>query len=224
MTDGGRIGVTAVPGYTVEALIGRGGTGDVYRAMDERLGRPVALKVVSERVASDERYRARLLEESRRAASLDHLNVVPVYDGGGADGRLFLAMRYVNRDRPQGAAAPRGRVGARDRDRSAGGPCARCRAPPRSRPSRRQAEQRPARPSARARPRVPRRLRPDAEHVRPRAGRWSVPRHGRLRRARADPRRRGGRTGRSQRARVASDAAMARTRLRTCVRMTRWPP
>src|SRR4051794_8690695 len=95
MDDGRPIAVTGVPGYRVEALIGRGGMGDVYRAVDERLGRPVALKVLNDGVASDERYRARLLEESRRAASLDHPNVVPVYEAGEADGRLFLAMRYV---------------------------------------------------------------------------------------------------------------------------------
>jgi DNA-binding beta-propeller fold protein YncE len=95
MNDGGPIGVSAVPGYRVEALIGRGGMGEVYRAMDEGLGRPVALKVLSDGLAFDERYRARLLEESRRAASLDHPNVVPVYEAGEAHGRLFLAMRYV---------------------------------------------------------------------------------------------------------------------------------
>src|SRR3954466_4428840 len=95
MDDGVQIAVTGVPGYRVEALIGRGGMGEVYRAVDERLGRPVALKVLNDGVASDERYRARLLEESRRAASLDHPNVVPVYEAGEADGLLFLAMRYV---------------------------------------------------------------------------------------------------------------------------------
>src|SRR3954447_10197249 len=95
MDDGRPIAVTGVPGYRVDALIGRGGMGEVYRAMDERLGRPVALKVLTEAAASDERYRERLLEESRRAASLDHPNVVPVYEAGEAGGRPFLAMRYV---------------------------------------------------------------------------------------------------------------------------------
>jgi Protein kinase domain len=93
--DDSPIAVSGVPGYSVEALIGRGGMGEVYRATDERLGRPVALKVLADGVASDEHSRERLLEESRRAASLDHPNVVPVYEAGQAGGRLFLAMRYV---------------------------------------------------------------------------------------------------------------------------------
>jgi YVTN family beta-propeller protein len=56
----------------------------------------VALKVLPERFAEDERFRERLLRESRLAASLDHPNVVPVYDAGEIDGRLFIAMRYVD--------------------------------------------------------------------------------------------------------------------------------
>src|SRR4051795_9765253 len=95
MDDSRPIAVTGVPGYSVEALIGRGGMGEVYRATDERLGRPVALKVLADGVAGDDCSRERLLEESRRAASLDHPNVVPVYEAGEADGHLFLAMRYV---------------------------------------------------------------------------------------------------------------------------------
>jgi YVTN family beta-propeller protein len=82
--------------YEVRTRIGRGGMGEVYLARDTRLGRPVALKVLPERFALDERFRERLLRESRLAASLDHPNVVPVYDAGEADGRLFIAMRYVD--------------------------------------------------------------------------------------------------------------------------------
>jgi YVTN family beta-propeller protein len=82
--------------YEVQARIGRGGMGEVYLARDTRLGRPVALKVLPEQLAGDERFRERLLRESRLAASLDHPNVIPVYDAGEADGRLFIAMRYVD--------------------------------------------------------------------------------------------------------------------------------
>jgi YVTN family beta-propeller protein len=87
---------TVLGAYEVQARIGRGGMGEVYLARDTRLGRPVALKVLPERFAEDERFRERLLRESQLAASLDHPNVVPVYDAGEVDGRLFIAMRYVD--------------------------------------------------------------------------------------------------------------------------------
>jgi YVTN family beta-propeller protein len=82
-------------GYRAEELIGRGGTGEVYRALDVRLERQVALKVLAAGVAADERFRDRFLSESRLAASLDHPNVIPIYEAGEQDERLFIAMRYV---------------------------------------------------------------------------------------------------------------------------------
>ena len=86
---------TTVAGYEVEALIGRGGMGAVYRAREEGLGRKVALKVIAPDLAQDERFRERFLRESRIAASLDHPHVIPIYQAGDEDGLLFLAMRYV---------------------------------------------------------------------------------------------------------------------------------
>jgi YVTN family beta-propeller protein len=69
--------------------------GEVFLVRDVRLGRPVALKVLAASVAEDERFRERLLRESRLAASLDHPNVIPIYEAGEEDDRLFIAMRYV---------------------------------------------------------------------------------------------------------------------------------
>ncbi len=86
---------TTVAGYRIEALIGRGGMGAVYRAEEEGLGRKVALKVIAPELAQDERFRERFLRESRIAASLDHPHVIPLYQAGDVDGLLFLAMRYV---------------------------------------------------------------------------------------------------------------------------------
>ena len=86
----------SVAGYVVETLVGRGGMGEVYRARDERLERPVALKLLLRSLADDERFRERMLRESRLAASLDHPNVIPIYEAGEADERLFIAMRYVD--------------------------------------------------------------------------------------------------------------------------------
>jgi YVTN family beta-propeller protein len=90
-----RVG-TELGGYYVEALVGRGGMGVVYRAEDRRLGRKVALKLLPPELADDEGFRDRFLRESRLAASLDHQSVIPIYDAGEADGLLFIAMRYVD--------------------------------------------------------------------------------------------------------------------------------
>jgi predicted Ser/Thr protein kinase len=83
-------------GYTIESLLGRGGMGSVYLATHRRLGRKVALKVIAADLARDEGFRARFLRESQLAASLDHPNVIPIYDADEVDGVLYLAMRYVS--------------------------------------------------------------------------------------------------------------------------------
>jgi YVTN family beta-propeller protein len=82
-------------GYRLEALLGRGGMGVVYRAHDLALDRKVALKLLAPELAEDERFRSRFLRESRVAASLDHPNVIPIYEAGEAGGLLCIAMRYV---------------------------------------------------------------------------------------------------------------------------------
>ena len=84
-----------IAGYRIESLIGRGGMAVVYRAEDLRLGRKVALKLLSPQLADNEEFRQRFIRESRLAASLDHPNIVPIYEAGEADGQLFIAMRYV---------------------------------------------------------------------------------------------------------------------------------
>ncbi len=81
--------------YTVEAVVGRGGMATVYRARDQRLGRAVALKVLAPQLAHDDRFRDRFVRESRMVASIDHPNIIPVYEAGERDDLLFIAMRYV---------------------------------------------------------------------------------------------------------------------------------
>jgi serine/threonine-protein kinase len=83
-------------GYTIESVLARGGMGTVFLATHERLARKVALKVIASDLARDEDFRARFLRESQLAASLDHPNVIPIYDADEVDGVLFIAMRYVN--------------------------------------------------------------------------------------------------------------------------------
>ncbi len=91
---------TLAPGSTfagcrLEAVAGRGGMGVVLRATQLALQRPVALKVISPELAADEGYRERFQRESHLAASVEHPNVIPVYEAGELDGRLYLIMRWV---------------------------------------------------------------------------------------------------------------------------------
>ncbi len=82
--------------YRIDGVAGRGGMGVVYRAFQEDLERSVALKVITEDLAQDHDFRARFEREAKLAASLDHPNVVPVYEAGQHDGALFIAMRFVD--------------------------------------------------------------------------------------------------------------------------------
>lgn len=71
---------TQFAGYVIEGTAGRGGMGVVYRARQLRPSRIVALKVISPALAGDEGFRERFASESEIAASLEHSNVVPVYE------------------------------------------------------------------------------------------------------------------------------------------------
>lgn len=81
-------------GYQIQEQIGRGGMAVVYRALDLRLGRLVALKVLASNPGADAAFRQRFIRESRAAAGLDHPHIIPVYDAGESGGTLFIAMRY----------------------------------------------------------------------------------------------------------------------------------
>jgi class 3 adenylate cyclase len=85
-----------IAGYRLEEEIGAGGMAVVFRARDERLGRPVALKVLAPGLAGDGEFRRRFLRESRAAGAVDDPHIIPVYEAGEAGGVLFIAMRYVS--------------------------------------------------------------------------------------------------------------------------------
>ena len=87
---------TVLAGYELQEVLGRGGMGVVYRALQQGLGRSVALKLLAPELAEDESFRARFLLESRLAASIDHPSIIPVYEAGEQDGLLYLAMRLVD--------------------------------------------------------------------------------------------------------------------------------
>ena len=94
MSDDPRVG-TELAGYRIESLLGWGGMSVVYLAEDLRLKRRVALKLLAAGLAEDESFRDRFLRESELAASIDHPNIIPIYEAGTAEGLLFIAMRYV---------------------------------------------------------------------------------------------------------------------------------
>lgn len=82
--------------FRIEKKVGEGGMGAVYRAVDENLGRIVALKVLPRDKAQNELMVKRFQSEARAAANLRHENIVGVYDSGEADGYLYIAMEFVD--------------------------------------------------------------------------------------------------------------------------------
>ena len=92
LTD--RIG-SVVGDYLLEAVVGSGGMGVVYRARQGDTGRVVALKLMLPEVASNHRFRERFILEAQVAPQLDHPHIVPVFEIGEARGQLFIAMHLV---------------------------------------------------------------------------------------------------------------------------------
>ena len=81
--------------YEIVSLLGAGGMGEVYRAVDTRLGRDVAIKVLSAADAKDPQLLDRMTREARAASALSHQNIAHIYEVGDVDGRRFIAMEYV---------------------------------------------------------------------------------------------------------------------------------
>ncbi len=88
---GKRLGV-----YELEEEIGRGAMGIVYRGRQVTLDRVVAVKVLLENLANDESFVVRFTREARLVASLNHPNIVHVYDAGRAENLLYFAMEYIS--------------------------------------------------------------------------------------------------------------------------------
>ena len=91
--------------YRIEAELGAGGMGVVYRARDTRLERSVALKFVGEQRAADAGARDHLLREARAASSLNHPHICHIYEVGEAEGRAYIAMELVE-GRPLSGMVP----------------------------------------------------------------------------------------------------------------------
>src|SRR5262245_39980332 len=96
--------VSLPPRFELPELVAHGGMGDVFRATDTALERTVAIKVLAERYARDEEFRARFTREARTAAGLSgEPNVVLVFDVGDAEGLPYIVMEYL----PGGSVADR---------------------------------------------------------------------------------------------------------------------
>ena len=112
VSDDPRVG-SELAGYRIESLLGWGGMSVVYLAEDLRLKRKVALKLLAAGLAEDELFRDRFLHESELAASIDHPNIIPIYEAGTTENLLFIAMRYVE-GRDLGERLQRGRLDSAD--------------------------------------------------------------------------------------------------------------
>ena len=87
--------VEQVGPYKLEGLLGRGGMGVVYRALDTKLNRPVAVKFLSDELA-DTAARRRFQREAQTASSLNHPHIITVYDAGEIEGRQYLVTEFVD--------------------------------------------------------------------------------------------------------------------------------
>ncbi len=92
---GGALTGTTLGRYAVGALIGAGGMGEVYRATDTVLGRAVALKLLDPMWSADPDRARRFAEEARAASSLNHPNIITIYETGSVGGHLFIATEIV---------------------------------------------------------------------------------------------------------------------------------
>jgi serine/threonine-protein kinase len=81
--------------YEIEEKLGRGGMATVYRGRDRVLGRPVAVKVLAQKYADDEKFVTRFRREAQASARLNHENIVSVFDTGDTDGQHYIVMELV---------------------------------------------------------------------------------------------------------------------------------
>jgi streptogramin lyase len=99
-------------GHRIEGIVGRGGMGVVYRAIQLDLERVVALKVIGADLLDDDVTRERFLREAKAGARIDHPNVIPVYYAGESEGTAYIAMRYVEGDDVRSLVRREGRLPA----------------------------------------------------------------------------------------------------------------
>jgi eukaryotic-like serine/threonine-protein kinase len=87
---------TRIDHYDIQALLGEGGMGAVYRAYDLNLARPVALKVMHQQLAGQPEFQARFMQEAQSAARLSHPSIVTIHYFGANQGLLYMVMAYIS--------------------------------------------------------------------------------------------------------------------------------
>src|SRR6201997_2227373 len=86
---------TQLGSYRIESRLGEGGMGAVYRAIDTKLNRPVAIKFLSDDLANAA-ARRRFQREAQMASSLNHPHILTVYDAGESEGRQYIVTEYID--------------------------------------------------------------------------------------------------------------------------------
>jgi serine/threonine protein kinase len=92
--------------YEIVSELGQGGMGVVYKARDPFIGRLVALKTITPELVSDPEILKRFYREAQSAGTLQHPNIVTIYDLGEADGRPYIAMEFVEGESLQAIIRP----------------------------------------------------------------------------------------------------------------------
>src|SRR2546427_8703074 len=82
--------------YEIRSKIGEGGMGEVYLALDTKLDRKVALKILPAQVSSDRNRMNRFIQEAKAASSLNHQNIITIYEIGEADSTHFIATEFID--------------------------------------------------------------------------------------------------------------------------------
>lgn len=103
-----------VGGCKIIEPVGAGATGTVYKAVQLSMDRVVALKILSEKYASDKRFIRQFIVEARTAGKIEHPNVIRVYDVGESEGAFYYTMEYVNGASLAEIVRERGRLGVRE--------------------------------------------------------------------------------------------------------------